>query len=188
MWHCDATKSSAATGERSLSFRPYHIDHLPRTVTATEMHIVQGKVAKLWRRRKMWITLRRYRRSIPSVRNVSWRHTLINTRTGEGSENHTVWRGGGAYNAPHRSQLLWELPRRILGVSRAALEHFLAKILGPWVNPFKVKKGRPFWQKRMMVFRFFRASSVAIIAMKNLKKSIRKLLKRFFANLPSDFG
>ena len=29
----------------------------------------------------------------------------LNTRTGGGSENHTVWRGG-AYNAPHRSQLL----------------------------------------------------------------------------------
>ena len=28
-----------------------------------------------------------------------------NTRTGGGSENHTVWRGGG-YNAHHRSQLL----------------------------------------------------------------------------------
>ena len=27
-------------------------------------------------------------------------------------------------------------------VSRAAVELFLAKILGPWVNPFKVKKGR----------------------------------------------
>ena len=25
---------------------------------------------------------------------------LLNTRTGEGSENHTAWRGGGAYNAP----------------------------------------------------------------------------------------
>ena len=24
----------------------------------------------------------------------------FNTRTGEGSENHTVWRGRGAYNAP----------------------------------------------------------------------------------------
>ena len=31
-------------------------------------------------------------------------HSFINTRTGGGSENHTVWRG--AYNAPHRSQLL----------------------------------------------------------------------------------
>ena len=29
----------------------------------------------------------------------------------------------------------WEL-------SRAILELFLAKILGPWVSPFKVKKGR----------------------------------------------
>ena len=28
------------------------------------------------------------------------------------------------------------------GLSRATLELFLAKILGPWVNPFKVKKGR----------------------------------------------
>ena len=28
------------------------------------------------------------------------------------------------------------------GLSRAILELFLSKILGPWVNPFKVKKGR----------------------------------------------
>ena len=27
------------------------------------------------------------------------------------------------------------------GMSRATLELFLAKILGPWVNPFKIKKG-----------------------------------------------
>ena len=34
-----------------------------------------------------------------------WEGMGINTRTGGGSENHTVWRGG-AYNPPHRSQLL----------------------------------------------------------------------------------
>ena len=44
---------------------------------------------------------------------------------------------------PHRSQLLsrasaYEFRR----LSRAILELFLAKILSPWVNPFKVKKGR----------------------------------------------
>ena len=50
----------------------------------------------------------------------------LNTRTGGGSENHTDWRGGA----------------EVRGLSRAILEHFLAKILGPWVNPFKVKKGR----------------------------------------------
>ena len=37
----------------------------------------------------------------------------VNTRTGGGSENHTVWRGGGHIMPPHRSQLLWELTRRI---------------------------------------------------------------------------
>ena len=65
----------------------------------------------------------------------------INTRTGEGSENHIVWRGGGgeAYNAPIdlisckscRDEFWW--------VSRATLEPFLANNFGPWINPFKVK-------------------------------------------------
>ena len=61
-------------------------------------------------------------------------------------------------------------------LSRAILELFLAKIFGPWVNHFKVKKGRISKMFTILteriVFRFFRASSVTIIAMKNLKKAV----------------
>ena len=57
---------------------------------------------------------------------------------------------------------------------------FLAKIFGPLVNPFKVKKGRIskkltiLTEKNSLPF-FFRASSVTIIAMKNLKKHSKAL-------------
>ena len=76
---------------------------------------------------------------------------------------------------PHRSQLLWELTRRILGVSRPILELFLAKFWNhgstpSWSKRVEFPKCWPFWQKRT-VFRFFQASSVTIIAMKNLKSA-----------------
>ena len=77
----------------------------------------------------------------PPKCSLVWCLSNINTRTGEVSENHTVWRGGGAYNF-----------RSISAPMRAAATNFggylgphynfLTKILGPWVNPFKVKKGQ----------------------------------------------
>ena len=38
-----------------------------------------------------------YLHAAASISEKDWG---LNTRTGGGSENHTVWRGGGAYNAP----------------------------------------------------------------------------------------
>ena len=43
------------------------------------------------------------------------------------------------------------------------------------------------FDRKERVFQFFLASSVTVIAMKNLK-DIRKLFKRPFANMPSGFG
>ena len=65
------------------------------------------------------------------------------TRALEGSGNHTVWRWR-AYNAPIDLSSYKSCRDAFRGVSRATLELFLAKVLGPWVNPFKVKKGRIF--------------------------------------------
>ena len=84
--------------------------------------------------------------------------------------------GGGAYNAPPS----------ISAPMRANATNF-GGYLGPYYNFFwpkfwdrgstpsrskrvEFQKCLPFWQKRT-VFRFFRASSVTIIAMKNLKKT-----------------
>ena len=116
------------------------------------------------------------------------------TRALEGGLRITPSGGGGAYNAPPS----------ISAPMRASATNF-GGYLGPYYNFFWTKfwdrgstpsrskrvefqKCLSFWQKRT-VFRFFRASSVTIIAMKNLKKAfIRKLLKRSFAKVPSDFG
>ena len=66
--------------------------------------------------------------------------SIFNTRTGGGSENHTVW--GGEHIMPPLIDLSsYESQRNeFRGLSGAILEHFRAKILGPWVNPFKVKR------------------------------------------------
>ena len=88
-------------------------------------------------------------------------------------KNHTVWRG--AYNASIDLSSYMSCRNKFWRVSRATLEPFLAKILGPWANSSMFKKGRIskmffFWPKRT-VFRFFLVSSVTIIAMKYLKKA-----------------
>ena len=74
-------------------------------------NVFKGMV-KVWHEYK-WHTKKTSRSRSGHNRSLYVR-IVINTRTGGGSENHTVWRG--AYNAPpHRSQLLWELAQRISG-------------------------------------------------------------------------
>ena len=99
----------------------------------------------------------------------------FNTRTGGGSENHTVWRGG-AYNAPPSISA----PMRANATNFGGYLGLYYNFFWPkfwdhgstpsWSKRVEFSKCWPFWQKRT-VFRFFRASSVTIIAMKNLKKT-----------------
>ena len=107
---------------------------------------------------------------------VCARQLYLNTRTGGGSENHTVSRGA------------YLIPPSISAPMRAAETNFDG-CLGPhykffwpkfwhrgstpsWLKRVEFPKCWPFLQKRT-VFRFFRASSVTIIARKNMKKTFQ---------------
>ena len=112
------------------------------------------------------------------LHNIVWLHVVwLNTRTGGGGLRITPSGGGGGHIMP---------PPSISAPMRASATNF-GGYLGPYYNFFWPKfwdrgstPSRPkrvefqkcltFWQKRT-VFRFFRASSVTIIAMKNLKKA-----------------
>ena len=98
----------------------------------------------------------------------------VNTRTGGGLRI-TPSGGGHIIPPPHRSQLIWELTQRISGLSRAILQLFWPKFWDRGSTSSRAKRVEfqkcwPFWQKRT-VFRFFRATSVTIIGMKNLKNA-----------------
>ena len=64
----------------------------------------------------------------------------INTSTGEVSENHSVWRGGGGQIMPPSiSTAIRATATKFLGVPGATFELKLAKILGSLINLLKVK-------------------------------------------------
>ena len=67
----------------------------------------------------------------------------INTRTGEGSENHAVWRGH--IMLPPRSQLLlWELTQRISGAIWGHIRTFSGQNFGTVGQPLQGQKGSNF--------------------------------------------
>ena len=101
-----------------------------------------------------------------------WR---VNTRTGGGSENHTVWRGGHIMPPPSISAPMRANATNFGGYLGPYYNFFWPKFWDhgstpSWSKRVEFPKSWPFWQKRT-VFRLFRASSVTIIAMKNLKKA-----------------